>query len=207
MFVEAMVRMTNKRKFLFDLDGTITCKELLPEIAREVGLYEAVEELTRETMLGKIPFHESFLHRVDLFRQVPIDRVKAIVADVQLSSGIVSFMREYADRCLIVTGNLDVWVEDLCQRIGVQYHCSSALQSGGYVVGVRSVLNKGDLARSLECDFVAIGEGHNDAEMIGLAEIGIAYGGVHEPSHTVLEQATHAIYDEEKLCQFLKQLL
>lgn len=55
--------------------------------------------------------------------------------------------------------------------------------------------------------FVAIGDGNNDAEMIEAAEVGIGYGGVREIAPAVLACATHAIYEEEKLVEFLERLL
>lgn len=43
--------------------------------------------------------------------------------------------------------------------------------------------------------------------MIAAAEIGIGFGGVRDIAPAVLKSATHAAYSEDKLCQFLKQLL
>ena len=54
---------------------------------------------------------------------------------------------------------------------------------------------------------IFVGEGHNDAEAIRSADIGIAFGKVHYPSNSVMQVASHAIFDEEELCRFLKQLL
>lgn len=43
--------------------------------------------------------------------------------------------------------------------------------------------------------------------MIEAAEVGIGYGGVREIAPAVLACATHAIYEEEKLVEFLERLL
>lgn len=43
--------------------------------------------------------------------------------------------------------------------------------------------------------------------MIEAAEVGIGYGGVREIAPAVLACASHAIYDEEKLVEFLERLL
>ena len=42
---------------------------------------------------------------------------------------------------------------------------------------------------------------------LAAAEIGIGFGGVRDIAPAVLKSATHAAYSEDKLCQFLKQLL
>ena len=52
--------------FLFDLDGTITATELLPLIAREIGLGEDMAAATRRAMSGLEPFPDSLRARVEL---------------------------------------------------------------------------------------------------------------------------------------------
>jgi phosphoserine phosphatase len=52
--------------FIFDLDGTITSKETLPEIAKHFSVTEEMEQLTHETIQGNIPFVESFIKRVHI---------------------------------------------------------------------------------------------------------------------------------------------
>ncbi|WP_034862503.1 HAD-IB family phosphatase [Ruminiclostridium cellobioparum] len=198
-----------KYSFFFDLDGTVTAQEILPEIAKTVGLYEQINELTQLTISGKIPFVESFLSRVEIFRNIKISDVKNVVENIKLNENIVSFIQENKESCFIITGNLDVWVSSLCDRIGCRYFTSKALLSedGDYVKGVNYVLNKAHIANSFASPYVAIGDGNNDAEMVRFANIGIAYGGVHMPAVSVMDCASHAIFQEDKLCQFLKQLL
>lgn len=193
--------------FFFDLDGTITKKEILPEIARSVNLYTQVEELTKLTIQGAIPFHESFQKRVKMFSSVPITIVREIIRNIPLHSHIVNFIQENLSRCYIVTGNLDVWVNDLCNQIGVRSFTSVANFQGDYVTGVKYVIEKSIVHTLVPGPYVAIGEGHNDARMIGKADVGIAFGGVHSPAKTVMDEASHAIYDEEHLCRFLRRLL
>jgi phosphoserine phosphatase len=53
-------------KFIFDLDGTITKEETLPLIARHFKVEEKIEELTRATVAGEVPFIESFIQRVNI---------------------------------------------------------------------------------------------------------------------------------------------
>ncbi|OPA75649.1 phosphoserine phosphatase [Paenibacillus selenitireducens] len=199
--------MSTSWSFLFDLDGTITQKEILPIIAKEVGLYEEIQKLTEDTIKGVIPFHESFLKRVELLKEVPVKVVQDIVSNVPLNEKTLEFIEENRDSCYVVTGNLDVWVGPLCNYIGVKSYTSRAEVEDGFIIRVTDVLEKGKIARSFEGRFIAIGEGNNDAEMIKEATIGLAYGGVHSPANSVLACASHAIYEEEQLCRFLRQLL
>ncbi|MCZ1264083.1 HAD-IB family phosphatase [Paenibacillus marchantiae] len=199
--------MEKEWTFLFDLDGTITKKELLPIISKELGLYEEIKKLTEDTIKGLIPFHESFLKRVDLLKSIPVKVVQDIVLSAPLNKKIVEFINENKEQCNIVTGNLDVWVGPLCQQLGVKSFTSRAEVEKGKIVRVLEVLEKRQVAKKIPGEFVAVGEGNNDAEMIREATIGLAYGGVHAPAKSVLAYATHAIYQEDQLCRFLRQLL
>ena len=45
-------------KFIFDLDGTVTKEETLPLIAKHFSVEEEIETLTKQTVMGQIPFVE-----------------------------------------------------------------------------------------------------------------------------------------------------
>lgn len=96
--------------FLFDLDSTITAREILPEISRTVGKEKEMREITEKTMQGIVPFKESFLRRVELLKDIPVTEVNQMVAEIPLNEHIAEFVRENHDRCYVVTGNLDIWI-------------------------------------------------------------------------------------------------
>ena len=195
--------------FLFDLDSTITKVEVLPEIAKTIDMEAQMRSITDKTMKGEIPFDRSFSNRIEFLKAVPVSTVAEIVANVPLNEKIVEFIRENADRCYVVTGNLDAWIAGLMDKLGMSEHCicSKATVENDYIVGVEKILDKAEAIKAFDKPFVAIGDGNNDAPMIEAAEIGIGFGGVREIAPAVLQCATHATYSEDKLCQFLKQLL
>lgn len=200
----------SRYKFLFDLDATITKLEILPEIARRINCAEQMRELTERTMAGEIPFERSFTERVNILKDIPVSTVRNIIMQVPLHEEIVQFIRENREDCYVVTGNLDVWICDLMDSLGLQNHyfCSKALvdETGEKLLGIQKVIDKSEEIRKIPQPFVAIGDGNNDAEMIGLAEIGIGFGGARPIAPAVLQNATHAVYTEGKLCQFLRRL-
>lgn len=197
-------------KFLFDLDATITKLEILPEIARRIDCVEQMQELTERTMSGEIPFDRSFTERVNILKKIPVSTVQQIILQVPLHQELVRFIQEHREDCYVVTGNLDVWICRLMEKLGLEghYFCSIAEvdEFGENLLGIRKVIDKSVAIRQIPTPFVAVGDGNNDAEMIGAAEIGIGFGGVRPIAPAVLQNATHAVYTEEKLCQFLRQL-
>ncbi len=195
--------------FLFDLDSTITKVEILPEIAKAISMEDKMRKITDKTMRGEIPFDKSFSNRIDFLKDIPVSQVAEIVANVPLNDKLVEFIKENAERCYIVTGNLDVWISGLMDRLGMKNHClcSKAIVENDLIVGVDKIIDKAEAIKVFDKPFVAIGDGNNDAPMIEAAEIGIGFGGVRDIAPAVLQSATHAIYLEDKLCQFLKRLL
>ena len=195
--------------FLFDLDSTVTKQEILPTISKKLGIYEKMTELTESTMSGEIPFKQSFLRRVELLKDIPVSEVSDMVSRIQLNNHLVEFIQNNQERCYIVTGNLDVWIDGLIKKMGMERNtfCSKAIVKNDCIEDVFNIVDKNAVISQMVLPFVAIGDGNNDAEMIEAAEIGIGYGGVRKIAPAVLACATHAIYEEEKLVEFLERLL
>lgn len=194
--------------FLFDLDSTLTKQEILPTISKELGIFEKMSQLTESTMNGEIPFKQSFLQRVELLKNIPVSEVNRMIGEIQLNELLVQFVKKNQERCYVVTGNLDVWIADLMKKIGMEKNLfsSKALVKDDYIQDIFSIVDKNAVISQMVLPFVAVGDGNNDAEMIEEAEIGIGYGGVREIAPSVLACASHAIYDEKKLVEFLERL-
>lgn len=199
----------SEKVFLFDLDATVSKVEILPMLAEQVGLLEEIRELTEKTMRGELPFKSSFLSRVEMLKSIPVSRVSEIVEQTPLNEEIVKFIQNHKECCYIVTGNLDIWIRRLMKRIGLPMahcFCSSASAVDDQLVTVNSVIDKGLVVKQFILPVVAIGDGSNDAEMARLADVGIGFGGVRPVAYSLMSNATHAIYDEKRLCEFLEIL-
>mgnify|MGYP002938017537 CR=1 FL=1 len=81
--------------FLFDMDSTITRKEVLPEIAQKINRLDEMRRLTEATMRGEIPFRTSFLQRVKILSDIPVHEVNKIVSEIPLNTAIVNFCLLY----------------------------------------------------------------------------------------------------------------
>ena len=195
--------------FCFDLDGTVTKTEILPCIASELGISEEMAVLTRATMDGYIPFDSSFKLRCLLLGQIPLVRVRELITEVPLDYEIASFIKENASDCYIVTGNLDIWVADLVEKLGCAMYSSKGVFESG-LLRVSHLLNKADAISNLLRDgydrVIAVGDGANDAGMLAKASLGIAYAGVHSPASAAVTAANAVVYEASTLCRLLKML-
>jgi HAD superfamily phosphoserine phosphatase-like hydrolase len=196
-------------KFVFDLDGTVTRVETLPIMARHCGLEDQINELTAKTIQGNIPFIESFIQRVGILGQHSIVALRDVLADTALFPAVVDFISRHADDCIIATGNLDVWVEKLCERLPCEVRTSDAHIRDDRVVKLKSILKKEDVVRELQArgeTVVFIGDGNNDSEAMRTADFSIASGLVHWPARSVMDVADFAVFDEAALVRLLEHM-
>lgn len=192
-----------------DLDGTITTQEILPRIARELDLYEEIRLLTEATMKGVLSFEKSFKLRCRLLADVPLSRVREIIADTPLQPDIEAFIAANRERCFVATGNLDAWIQPLVDRLGCAFFSSEAQTSGDRLTGVARIVDKGDAVRQIEKRFpgvIAVGDGINDAPMFEAASVSIAYSGVHDAVPALVDLADFVVTEGKALCRLLAML-
>lgn len=201
--------MSNNYIFVFDLDSTVTAEEVLPKVASVIGKEKEMFSITEQTMIGAIPFKESFLKRVKLLGNLPLTKITNIIKDIKLNKKIIEFIQKNKERCYIVTGNLDIFVEPLMESIDMngRYYSSKGFVDSNGEIQFISVVDKEKVAEQFVNEIVAIGDGSNDAEIIDLATIGIGFGGVRNIADSVLETCDFAFYDEDSLVSFLESLM
>lgn len=195
--------------FLFDLDSTVTREEILPTIAKELGKGAGMNALTESTMMGEIPFEESFTARVDMLKDVSVSKMAKRVSNIFLNDKIVRFIRENISNCYIVTSNLDVWIAELMEVIKIHnsVFCSKAKVENDKIVGIDKILSKEEVIGNFQnCRTVAIGDGSNDYGLLNKSDIGIAFGGVRSVAPVLYEVCDYAVYDESSLCGLLNKI-
>jgi len=199
-----------KTAFCFDLDGTLTSREILPAIASEIGLSEEMALLTSLTIRGLIPFDSSFRLRCSILKQIPVSRVREIVADIPLDPVLQEFIHHNRERCAVVTGNLDVWVEDILSLLDCAAFSSRGIVAGDRLESIASVLSKDAAIKAFRAQgferVVAVGDGFNDVPMFEAADISIAFGGVHPPVPEVIQLAKYVAFRSTSLCRLLNTL-
>lgn len=195
--------------FLFDMDSTITRKEVLPEVAKKIGKLSEMRQLTEATMRGEIPFRTSFLNRVQLLNDISVKEVNQIVSDIELNPYIVDFIEKNRDRCYVVTGNLDVWISGLMKKLKMDNHCycSKADVVNDRISKVVSVADKELMVKQFVQPLVVIGDGDNDSGMARMADIAVGFGGVRPIAQSLLRNSDFAFYDDKRCAEFLWKLL
>lgn len=195
--------------FLFDLDSTITKKEILPAIARKNGRLEEMRNLTEATMRGEIPFQASFLSRVNVLRDIKVSEVRDIVTSIPLNYHISNFIFNHSERCYVVTGNLDVWISDLMLKLNMESHvyCSRAQVKDDRIDQIISVIDKELMVKQFVQPLVVVGDGDNDSGMAKYADIAIGFGGVRDIAPSLLRNIDYAFYDDKRCTDFLTSIL
>lgn len=196
-------------KFIFDLDGTITKEETLPLIARSFKVEEEIEELTRATVAGEVPFVESFIKRVGILGKLPVSKIKKLLSQVEIYDDLVSFIQSNVDMCSIATGNLNCWIEELVKKIGCECFCSLGETKNDQVVRIVEILKKEELVQRYKAEghrVVFVGDGNNDVEAMRLADVAIASGLTHSPAPAAVDVADYVVLEEKELCVLLKKL-
>jgi HAD superfamily phosphoserine phosphatase-like hydrolase len=197
--------------YCFDLDGTITRDEILPVIARQVGLEDEISALTLATINGHLPFDKSLKLRAMLLKECDISEIhKALAREIRVFDSIVEFIRSKGDNCFVVTGNLDIWIAPLLRSLSIEHVFSSQGElENGKLKRVSMVLNKGRVVEQLKSRYrqvVAIGDGANDVPMFEYATWRIAFGGSHDPHADLCKVSDFVCYTEESLCTLLSML-
>ena len=195
--------------FLFDMDSTITKKEVLPEISKIINKAEEMQQITEATMRGEIPFRTSFLRRVGILSDISVTRINEIISNIPLNEHICRFIMENRERCYVVTGNIDVWISGLMKKLGMENHCyySKVDVLDDRIGKIVSILDKELMVKQFVQPMVAIGDGDNDSGMARLADIGVGFGGVRPIASSLLRNCDYAFYDDERCAAFLRKLL
>lgn len=194
--------------FIFDLDSTITQEEILPLLARQIGLEEKSSEITEQARRGLLPFEESYQLQIELLRQISIEEAQNIIREIPVNDHLAYWIRSHREHCFIATEHPDVWTLPLLKRLHMEERCfsSKTVTRNGYIDCISFYLDKKEIIGHFPTPVVAVGDGASDAEMLRLATTGIGFGGSRSIAPAARDNADYCVFDEQQLCALLDHL-
>ncbi|MGD9125278.1 MAG: phosphoserine phosphatase SerB [Desulfarculaceae bacterium] len=181
----------NKRLIFFDMDSTLLDMEIIDEMAARAGVHREVARITEKAMRGDFDFEESLLQRVALLKGLRQEELVQIRDNMRLSAGVdelVTTLRWLGYKLGVVTGGFGFFSEHLRQKLGFDFAFANHLEiKDGVLTGkvqgeIIDAAHKARIVNQTACDqgilldqTVVVGDGANDALMLGQAGLGIAY--------------------------------
>jgi phosphoserine phosphatase len=181
----------NKRLIFFDMDSTLVDMEIIDEMALRAGVYREVSRITEKAMRGDFDFEESLIQRVALLKGLPVSELTDIRNNMHLSQGVeelTTTLRWLGYKLGVITGGFDFFSDYLKEKFGFDFAFANKLEikngvlTGRIVGPIIDATQKARIVNQTSCDHgilldqtVVVGDGANDALMLGQAGLGIAY--------------------------------
>ena len=181
----------NKRLIFFDMDSTLVDMEIIDEMARRAGVYREVSRITEKAMRGDFDFEESLIQRVALLKGLAVSELTEIRNNMRLSQGVeelTTTLRWLGYKLGVITGGFDFFSDYLKEKLGFDFAFANKLEikngvlTGRIIGPIIDAAQKARIVNQTSCDHgilldqtVVVGDGANDALMLGQAGLGIAY--------------------------------
>lgn len=181
----------NKRLVFFDMDCTLIDMEIIDELARAAGVHHEVSRITEKAMRGDFDFEESLMQRVALLKGMTVDELKKVRNGIRLSEGVeevVTTLKSLGFKVGLVTGGFNFFSEHLKEQLNLDFAFANELEVKegaltGRVIGpVIDAVAKARIVNQVSAEegilldqTVAVGDGANDALMLGQVGLGMAY--------------------------------
>lgn len=180
-----------KRILVADMDSTIIDQECIDELAGEVGLKPLVAAITERSMRGEIAFEPALRERVALLAGMDLAVIRRVLESrITLASGartLVATMRRDGAWTALVSGGFESFTGPVAEKLGFDEHRANRLESNGNALTgevAEPILGRAAKAEALRAiakrlgvtpkQAIAVGDGANDLDMIGLAGTGVA---------------------------------
>ncbi len=185
---------------LFDMDSTLINEEVIDELARSIGISDAVSAITARAMNGDIDFATSLKQRVAMLKGVPVTVWEDLKKTVTIAEGareLIAGLKKRGVYTVVVSGGFMPMAEWLKEQLGLDVAVANQLlessptdefryphlsgQLNPNVAIVTPELKRKTLLELCESrsiplsETMAVGDGSNDLLMLGAAGLGIAW--------------------------------
>ncbi|TAE33359.1 MAG: phosphoserine phosphatase SerB [Alphaproteobacteria bacterium] len=181
-----------KKLLVSDMDSTMIGQECIDEIADMIGIKEHVAAITERAMQGELDFATSLRSRVALLHGLPINRLEDVwyerITPNLGAKELIATMHHHGATTMLVSGGFTFFTQKVSDLLGfTHHHANVLLHHDGALTGEvtepildhltkRSLLLEAQERLNLTTSQVlAVGDGANDAAMIEVAGLGVAY--------------------------------
>ena len=182
-----------RRKVLLiaDMDSTMIEQECIDELADAIDIKPQVAEITERAMRGELDFAQALDTRVALLKGLERATIEAVRREaITLTPGgraLVHTMKAYGAYTSLVSGGFTIFADYFGKRIGFDEAIANVLEFDGDVLSgtvTKPIVDKNTKRERLEAlvaergitlnQTLAVGDGANDLDMIGIAGFGVA---------------------------------
>lgn len=180
------------RLLITDMDSTLINIECVDEIADFVGCKPQVAAITEAAMRGELDFASSLRKRVALLEGLDVSALQRVYDErLMLNPGaerLVAGLKSRQIKMALVSGGFTFFTERLKTRLALDYTLANVLAEDdgklqgrveGAIVGAEA---KAEYLQQLCAELkiipqqvIAMGDGANDLQMLGIAGLGVAY--------------------------------
>jgi phosphoserine phosphatase len=180
-----------KRLVVMDVDSTLVQGEVIEMLAEQAGCADQVAAITEAAMRGELDFEQSLRERVALLEGLPATALSTVRASLVLAPGartLVRTLKRLGYLVAIVSGGFTQITDGLADELALDFAAANTLDVvDGVLTGrlVGPIVDRPGKAAALRRfaasagvplnQTVAIGDGANDLDMLGLAGLGVAF--------------------------------
>ena len=183
--------MTVKRLVQLDVDSTFIQQEAIELLAAKAGVLEEVSRITAAAMRGELDFAQSLVARVALLRGLSEDSFVRVQQEITVTDGaaeLVTLLHQKGHCVSLVSGGFTNILQPMVDEMKIDFYRANTLEvvegklTGKVLGAIIDRAAKADALREFATacgvdlsNTVAIGDGANDLDMMGIAGISIAF--------------------------------
>ena len=188
---ESFPTLKEKGEICLDMDMTSVQIEGIDEIARRLGVYDRVSEITSKAMHGGLDFAQSLTLRVSMLKDGDASVIEDVKRIMKETDGLDVLMQTVSSHNWvkgICSGGFEQLICVLDKKYSLDMVCANSLEiKDGRLTGRvdkrivdatvkrEGVLQLQNKAQIKSSQIIVLGDGANDLKMIDAAALGIAY--------------------------------